>query len=110
LCHNKRLHPVASSSGYVFCFRCLVMYMRMHGPRCPVTGLFCTESNLIRLYEPSTTNASSSTNTYLVESFIINSKMTTAKKTFVIEHCENCQIHNWCTRHDANLYKQHAIN
>ena len=19
-------------------------------------------------------------------------------------------MHNWCTRHDANLYKQHAIN
>jgi hypothetical protein len=63
LCHNKRLHPVASSSGYVFCFRCLVMYMRMHGPRCPVTGLACTESNLIRLYEPSTSNVSSPTNT-----------------------------------------------
>lgn len=36
--------------------------------------------------------------------------MATARKTFVIEHCENCQMHSWCTRHDANSYKQHAIN
>lgn len=36
--------------------------------------------------------------------------MATAKKVFVIEHCENCQMHNWCTRHDAELYKKHAMN
>lgn len=31
------------------------------------------------------------------------------EKVFVIEHCENCQMHQWNTRHDANVYKQHAI-
>lgn len=31
------------------------------------------------------------------------------EKVFIIEHCENCQMHQWNTRHDANLYKQHAI-
>lgn len=28
---------------------------------------------------------------------------------FVIEHCENCQAHQWNTRHDANQYKSYAI-
>jgi hypothetical protein len=32
------------------------------------------------------------------------------EKVFIIEHCENCQSHQWNTRHDANAYKQHAIN
>lgn len=31
------------------------------------------------------------------------------KKIFVIEHCENCQMHSWNTRHDANKYKQNAM-
>ena len=31
------------------------------------------------------------------------------EKVFIIEHCENCQMHQWNTRHDANQYKQHAI-
>jgi len=28
---------------------------------------------------------------------------------FVIEHCENCSMHSWNTRHDANKYKQSAL-
>jgi len=57
LCHRKRLHPVAVvSSGYVYCFRCIVMYIRHNGPYCPMTGVQpCGESNLIRLYEPTIT-------------------------------------------------------
>jgi hypothetical protein len=31
------------------------------------------------------------------------------KKIFVIEHCENCQMHSWNTRHDANKYKANAM-
>ena len=26
------------------------------------------------------------------------------KKTFVIEHCENCHLHRWNTRHDEKKY------
>ena len=33
----------------------------------------------------------------------------TDKKIFVIEHCENCQMHSWNTRHDANKYKANAL-
>ena len=29
-------------------------------------------------------------------------------KCFVIEHCENCQQHQWNTRHDASQYKSKA--
>ena len=32
-----------------------------------------------------------------------------SKKVFVIEHCENCKMHGWNTRHDENKYKAHAI-
>ena len=55
LCRRKRLHPVAiSSSGYVYCFHCIVTHIRTHGKYCPLTGLPCSEesSSLIRLYEP----------------------------------------------------------
>lgn len=31
------------------------------------------------------------------------------EKVFVIEHCENCQAHQWNTRHNAEQYKNHAI-
>lgn len=30
-------------------------------------------------------------------------------KVFVVEHCENCELHQWNTRHDPEQYKQHAI-
>lgn len=30
-------------------------------------------------------------------------------KIFVIEHCENCATHQWNTRHNEALYKQHAM-
>ena len=31
-------------------------------------------------------------------------------KCFIIEHCENCQTHQWNTRHNPEQYKQYAIN
>ena len=33
----------------------------------------------------------------------------TDKKIFVIEHCENCQMHSWNTRHDEKKYKANAL-
>eukprot|EP00978_Attheya_sp_CCMP212_P013835 scaffold34882_cov52-Attheya_sp.AAC.6 len=50
LCRQTRVNPVASTSGYVFCYRCLVLYVRDHGT-CPLTGLPCPESKLVRVYE-----------------------------------------------------------
>jgi hypothetical protein len=52
ICHEPRINPVASSSGYVFCYKCIVLYMKEHGNHCPVTGRTCTISQLVRLYEP----------------------------------------------------------
>lgn len=46
-----RIHPTACA-GYVFCLSCILPFVREHG-RCPVTGSVVTESQLVRLYEPS---------------------------------------------------------
>ena len=49
ICHNERHTPtVCLASGYVFCYRCIVVQVREHG-KCPVTGAACSESRLIRL-------------------------------------------------------------
>lgn len=53
ICLSDRVNPAASSSGYVFCFKCLVMYIRDKGPHCPVVGIHCDESQVVRLFEPS---------------------------------------------------------
>ena len=31
------------------------------------------------------------------------------EKIFIIEHCENCSLHQWNTRHNADQYKNHAL-
>jgi len=60
ICHEPRINPTASTSGYVFCYRCLIMHLRQKGEYCPVTGIFCKESMVIRLFEPTATSKSSS--------------------------------------------------
>ena len=35
--------------------------------------------------------------------------MSANKLIFVIEHCENCQLHQWNTRHDPKKYQENAI-
>ncbi|KAL3796976.1 hypothetical protein HJC23_000729 [Cyclotella cryptica] len=57
LCHEPRINPTASTSGFVFCYKCLIMRIRRNGESCPVTGMPCKESQVTRLYEPtSSTN------------------------------------------------------
>lgn len=53
LCLQKRVNPAASSSGHVFCYKCLVLYIREKGPKCPLVGMRCDESQIVRLFEPS---------------------------------------------------------
>lgn len=55
ICHRPHVNPAASTSGYVFCYRCLVMHLRSSGERCPLTGMHCPESRVIRLFEPTAT-------------------------------------------------------
>lgn len=31
------------------------------------------------------------------------------KLIFVVEHCENCHLHQWNTRHNEQQYKDNAI-
>jgi Pex2 / Pex12 amino terminal region len=58
LCRRvNRRKPTASSSGYVFCFTCILDYIQRHR-KCPITGARCKEADLIRLYEPEPTHRS----------------------------------------------------
>mmetsp|Transcript_24722 Transcript_24722/g.50725 ORF Transcript_24722/g.50725 Transcript_24722/m.50725 type:complete len:545 (+) Transcript_24722:218-1852(+) len=52
ICHRTRVNPAASTSGYVFCYRCIVMHIRTNGETCPLTGMHCPESRVVRLFEP----------------------------------------------------------
>eukprot|EP00536_Pseudo-nitzschia_multiseries_P001594 jgi/Psemu1/283137/fgenesh1_pg.20_\ len=54
LCNEPRIHPTASTGGYVFCLKCILSFVRQNGSSCPVTGKSCPESSLVRLYEPTT--------------------------------------------------------
>jgi peroxin-12 len=50
-CHEPRINPTASTSGYVFCYKCLLLKLRRDGEYCPVTGMPCKESQVVRLFE-----------------------------------------------------------
>lgn len=52
VCMQPRRNPAAASSGYVFCYPCLMHHVREHG-RCPVTGMRCSPDSVRRIYEPS---------------------------------------------------------
>ena len=55
-CRQPRMHPTASSSGFVFCYKCLLQHVRDTG-KCPMTGRHCREAQMLRLYEPNATTA-----------------------------------------------------
>ena len=50
ICRQIRVHPCVSTGGYVFCYPCLLNYVRKQ-PYCPVTAIPCGESEILRLYE-----------------------------------------------------------
>lgn len=52
LCKEPRIHPTASTGGYVFCLKCILAFLRQNEAVCPVTRKPCPESSLVRLYEP----------------------------------------------------------
>ena len=56
LCQQPWIAPSASPSGYVFCHKCLVLYVREHG-KCPLTGTQCLEEDIVRIYEPQALSA-----------------------------------------------------
>jgi hypothetical protein len=51
LCRRSRIQPTASTSGHVFCLSCLLPFVKEYA-RCPITGVDCQESQVVRLYEP----------------------------------------------------------
>mmetsp|Transcript_15614 Transcript_15614/g.35981 ORF Transcript_15614/g.35981 Transcript_15614/m.35981 type:complete len:485 (+) Transcript_15614:254-1708(+) len=52
LCNEPPIHPTATTGGYIFCFKCLLSFVRRNGSLCPVTGKPCPQSTFVRLYEP----------------------------------------------------------
>jgi peroxin-12 len=50
ICRKQRVLPTASTSGFVYCFQCILPHVQRHGT-CPVTGVACPEERLVRLYE-----------------------------------------------------------
>lgn len=50
LCCKTRQDPCAATSGYVYCYLCIVQALRQNRS-CPVTGVPCQESDLVRLYD-----------------------------------------------------------
>lgn len=53
LCRQARINPTVATSGYVFCHRCLVLFVREHA-KCPLTGMKCPEARIVRIFEAST--------------------------------------------------------
>lgn len=51
LCRGNRVHPCISTGGYVFCYSCLLRHIEQVSITCPVTGLYCSEGDIIRLYD-----------------------------------------------------------
>ncbi|XP_023239503.1 peroxisome assembly protein 12-like [Centruroides sculpturatus] len=52
LCHQKRRNEtVLSTSGFVFCYRCIFQYIQKYSC-CPITNYPSTNENLIKLYLP----------------------------------------------------------
>jgi hypothetical protein len=50
LCNEPRVHPTASSSGCVFCYKCIFEYVDQN-KRCPVTSLPCMVSQIRRIFD-----------------------------------------------------------
>lgn len=53
ICQEPRTNPTASNGGYVFCYKCILDFVKKEGV-CPVTGRECGVTDLVRLYEPRT--------------------------------------------------------
>ncbi|NXG31091.1 PEX12 protein, partial [Dromaius novaehollandiae] len=52
LCRKIRANAtVLSTSGYVFCYRCVYNYVKTH-QRCPITGYATELQHLVKLYSP----------------------------------------------------------
>jgi hypothetical protein len=52
ICKEPRVNPTASTSGYVYCYKCIVKHIRNVGEYCPMTGTPCWEERVVRLFEP----------------------------------------------------------
>lgn len=50
VCCRPRSDPCAASSGFVFCYLCLLQAVREKGC-CPITGMPCAEKDIVRLFE-----------------------------------------------------------
>ena len=51
ICRRPRINPTASTSGYVFCLKCILSAIGKN-PVCPITGKSCPEASIVQLFEP----------------------------------------------------------
>jgi peroxin-12 len=51
LCQEPPVNPTASISGYIFCYNCILDFVKKEGVS-PVTGRDCDPTNVVRPYEP----------------------------------------------------------
>jgi Pex2 / Pex12 amino terminal region len=49
LCRQPWIAPSVSTSGFVYCHKCLITYVREYGT-CPLTGIACPEDRIVRIY------------------------------------------------------------
>lgn len=57
ICKETRINPTAATSGYVYCYKCIVSHIRNVGEYCPLTGMPCPERRVVRLFEPTAPTA-----------------------------------------------------
>jgi len=51
ICYKIRVQDtVLSTSGYVFCYRCITEWLRREG-RCPITNIPASDGHLVRIFE-----------------------------------------------------------
>jgi len=50
ICRSSIRNACVSTGGYIFCYACLRKHLHQSAA-CPVTGLYCSENDIIRLFE-----------------------------------------------------------
>eukprot|EP01121_Diplochlamys_sp_Union-15-3_P021988 TRINITY_DN9223_c0_g1_i1.p1 TRINITY_DN9223_c0_g1~~TRINITY_DN9223_c0_g1_i1.p1 ORF type:complete len:174 (-),score=16.57 TRINITY_DN9223_c0_g1_i1:79-600(-) len=50
ICEKKRNNPAMASSGFVYCYPCILQWVETHG-NCPITHIPCTPEQLRRIFD-----------------------------------------------------------
>jgi peroxin-12 len=50
ICQKVRTNPAMASSGFIYCYPCIVKYVQKY-QRCPITFIPCTEQQIRKIYD-----------------------------------------------------------